>query len=269
MLRSTRRLPAHVPAAAPAGSATTTRCAPAPPPGRNAVPRLASRNIEAGAAPHPPPSPCPVHPFTPCSCPLDRGTWYHRLGSGESALGDAHTAAVRYVVMHRARDHRCRAERGVLRVPWPMACMATGASLTLDVGWSARVILAGRDKRTRLRFSRISIARCADLVRSSASARGPLSGSVHPVREVRATDQRPCAQDLRPGVGSTAEFLRREIGESDWQAWWCRLLTQREVAGSRRRLLPGPNPSLGMQLKTSNIFLEIMVNLFAWRAGAS
>ena len=128
---------------------------------------------------------------------------------------------------HRARDHRCRAERGVLRVPWPMACMAAGASLTLDVGWSARVILAGRDKRTRLRFSRISIARCADLVRSSASARGPLSGSVHPVREARATDQRPCAQDLRPGVGSTAEFLRREIGESDWQAWWCRLLTQR------------------------------------------
>jgi hypothetical protein len=106
-------------------------------------------------------------------------------------------SAVRYVVIRRARDHRCRAERGVLRVRWPIGCVA--AALTLDVGWSARVIPAGRDERTLLRFSRISIARCADVIRSSASAWGPLSWSVHPVAGARATGQRPCAQDLRPG----------------------------------------------------------------------
>jgi hypothetical protein len=54
-----------------------------------------------------------------------------------------------------------------------------------------RVIQAGHDERTRLRFSRISIARCADLIRSSASAWGPLSWSVHPVTAARATDQGP------------------------------------------------------------------------------
>ena len=48
-------------------------------------------------------------------------------------------------------------------------------------GWSAGVVGAGRDERTRLRFSRISIARCADLIRCSASAWGPLSWPVHPV----------------------------------------------------------------------------------------
>ena len=76
-----------------------------------------------------------------------------------------------------------------------------------------KVIRAGHDERTRLRFSRISIARCADLIRSSASAWGPLSWSVHPVTAARATDQRPCAQDLRPGgAGSTAGLRRRETG---------------------------------------------------------
>ena len=62
-----------------------------------------------------------------------------------------------------------------------------------------KVIGAGRDERTPLRFSRISIARCADLVRSPASAWGPLSRLVHPITGARARDQRPCARDLRPG----------------------------------------------------------------------
>src|SRR5208282_818941 len=65
--------PAHVPAAAPAGLAPTVRCAPAPPPGRNAAPRLASRSSAAGVAPYPPPIPCPAHPCTPWNLPLDRG----------------------------------------------------------------------------------------------------------------------------------------------------------------------------------------------------
>jgi len=55
-----------------------------------------------------------------------------------------------------------------------MACTVTGTSFTLDVGWSARESRQN-DERTPLRFSRISIARCADLIRSSASAWGPLS----------------------------------------------------------------------------------------------
>ena len=80
------------------------------------------------------------------------------------------------------------------------------------------VIQAGHDERTRLRFSRISIARCADLIRSSASAWGPLSQSVHPVTGAPATDQRPRAQDLRPGgVGSTAE-VARPLRHALWSA---------------------------------------------------
>jgi len=72
-----------------------------------------------------------------------------------------------------------------------------------------KVMTAGRDKRTRLRFSRISIARCADLVRSSASASGPLSQSVHPVRGVRTTDQRPCCKGLSARrLRQTAHLVR-------------------------------------------------------------
>jgi len=57
---------------------------------------------------------------------------------------------------------------------------------------------AWHDKRTRLRFSRISIARCADLVRYSASAWGPLSCSFHPITGARARGRPPCRRDLRP-----------------------------------------------------------------------
>ena len=59
-------------------------------------------------------------------------------------------------------------------VYWPMACAATGAAHP-QRRLPRKVIQAGRDERTLLRFSRISIARCADLVRSSAYAWGPLS----------------------------------------------------------------------------------------------
>ncbi len=91
-------------------------------------------------------------------------------------------------------------DRCFARVHRPTACMATGASLTFSARLQRKVIQAGRDERTLLRLSRISIARCADLIRSSAYAWGPLSWSVHPVAAARATDQRPCAGDLRPGA---------------------------------------------------------------------
>jgi hypothetical protein len=117
----------------------------------------------------------------------------------------------------------CRAE-GAFCTSRPIACMAAGVHARRRL--ERKVVQAGRDKRTRLRFSRISIARCADVIRSSASAWGPLSQSVHRVTGARATDQRPCARDLRPGgVGSTAESLRREIADANgqpgsvWQAW--------------------------------------------------
>jgi hypothetical protein len=60
--------PAHVPAAAPAGSATAARCAPVRPPGRSSAPRLASRSSEAGVARHLPPSPCPARPVLLGTC---------------------------------------------------------------------------------------------------------------------------------------------------------------------------------------------------------
>jgi hypothetical protein len=113
-------------------------------------------------------------------------------------------------------------------VHWPIACMAAGVHARRRL--ERKVIQAGRDERTCLRFSRISIARCADVIRSSASAWGPLSQSVHRVTGARATDQRPCAQDLRPGgVGGTAGLLRRELAGANWQAWLCRLVTPGSV----------------------------------------
>jgi len=104
-----------------------------------------------------------------------------------------------------------------------------GPARALGVGLSAGYSGAGRDERTRLRFSRISIARCADVIRSPASAWGPLSQSVHPVTGARATGQRPCARDLRPGgAGGTAE-LRQEMTGANGQAGWCWLLTPGSV----------------------------------------
>jgi len=38
----------------------------------------------------------------------------------------------------REQPVNCGAERGVLRVHWPVACTALGASFTLDVGCGAR-----------------------------------------------------------------------------------------------------------------------------------
>jgi len=57
-----------------------------------------------------------------------------------------------------------------------------------DVTTLVSIGSSGHDERTRLRFSRISNARCADMIRSSASAGGPLSWSVHPVTAARAMD---------------------------------------------------------------------------------
>ncbi len=68
---------------------------------------------------------------------------------------------------------------------------------------------AGRDERTRLRFSRISIARCADLIRCSASAWGPLSWLVHPRTGARATDLRPLRTG--PSAGGTQAVRRNSF----------------------------------------------------------
>jgi hypothetical protein len=92
-------------------------------------------------------------------------------------------------------------------------------------GLRRKVIRAGRDERTLLRLSRISIARCADVIRSSAYAGSPLSQSVHRVTAARATDQRPCARDLRPGgAGSPAGLRWREMADASWPSWRSRLL---------------------------------------------
>ena len=133
--------------------------------------------------------------------------------------------SVRYVVVGRAHDYRCRAGRGVLRVRWPVACTGDRRAAHPRRRMQRKVIRTGRDERTLLRLSRISIARCADLIRSSAYAWGPLSESVHPVTGARATDQRPCAGDLRlVGEGSTAGLRRREVSDASWP---------REPAGRR------------------------------------
>jgi hypothetical protein len=91
--------------------------------------------------------------------------------------------------------------------------------LTLDVGWCVRVVQARRDERTRLRFSRISIARCADLIRSPASTWGPLS-SVSPPRH-GTTRHGPTSLRAGPSArrcGDTAELLRWEMASATWKA---------------------------------------------------
>jgi hypothetical protein len=76
--------------------------------------------------------------------------------------------AVRYVVTRRVHYDRCRAGRGVLRVRWHLARTAAGAHARCRL---ERRGSPGRTRREdRLRSSRISIARCADLNRCSASA---------------------------------------------------------------------------------------------------
>ncbi len=56
----------------------------------------------------------------------------------------------------------------------------------------------------RLRLSRISIARCADVIRSSASAGGPLSQSVH--RVTGAPRHGPTSQRTGPSAGRRPGF---------------------------------------------------------------
>jgi hypothetical protein len=73
---------------------------------------------------------------------------------------------------------------------------------------------AGREDPFRL--SQISITRAADLIRDSASFRGPLSPSSDPAAGARARDQRPALQEtsslddpgpagIKTGPGSLAE----------------------------------------------------------------
>ena len=134
--------------------------------------------------------------------------------------------SVRYVVVGWVHDYRCRRTGRSAR---PLAGGVHGDRRAAHPqrGLQGKVIQAGRDERTLLRLSRISIARCADLIRSSAYAWGPLSWSVHPVTGARATDQRPCAGDLRPGgAGSTAGLRRRVVADASWP---------REPAGRRCR----------------------------------
>ncbi|HYB48340.1 MAG TPA: hypothetical protein VED20_13445 [Streptosporangiaceae bacterium] len=90
------------------------------------------------------------------------------------------------------RRHGGTARRWWLDRMASMIVPGTGSVQRSFASVGAQVIQAGRDERTPLRFSRISIARCADLVRCSASAWGPLSRSVHPVTRAAARDQGPC-----------------------------------------------------------------------------
>jgi hypothetical protein len=73
----------------------------------------------------------PRHAGQPCavnSASRGRGlTGKPVTESDPSLCVPAQIPAVRYVVIRRARDLRCRAERGVLRVHWPIAYVATGA----------------------------------------------------------------------------------------------------------------------------------------------
>ena len=90
-------------------------------------------------------------------------------------------------------------------VYWPMACAATGAAHP-QRRLPRKVIQAGRDERTLLRFSRISIARCADLVRSSAYAWGPLS-QVSPPRHGSARHG-PTSLRTGPSAGRRRRYGR-------------------------------------------------------------
>ena len=96
--------------------------------------------------------------------------------------------------------------------PWDPLAYSCTAAIRWSI-WSLRPsasrIRTGHDERTLLRYSRISIARCADLVRSPASAWGPLSWSFHRVTGAGARDQRPCARDLRPASGRAGPAVSR------------------------------------------------------------
>ena len=88
-----------------------------------------------------------------------------------------------------------------------------------------KVIQTGHDERTLLRFSRISIARCADLIRSPASAWGPLSRSVHPV--TGSACQGPTSPRTGPSAGQRRQYGRIAAageGDANWSSWWSGLL---------------------------------------------
>ena len=84
-----------------------------------------------------------------------------------------------------------------------------------------KVIRTGRDERTLLRFSRISIARCTDLIRSSASAWGPLS--VSPPRHGSARHG-PTSLRTGPSADRRAQAVRPEGGGVRWRSSWRSLL---------------------------------------------
>jgi hypothetical protein len=156
---------------------------------------------------------------------------------GTSATG-ARRTAVRYLGCSCGRWAEVACIAGVLRVRGRVAC-AAGCSGSARAGCGGS-IPARHDKRTLLRFSRISIARCADLVRSSASAWGPVSWSFHPITAARATGRPPC----RRGPSALAAQAVRRTGLA------CPL-RNRPVAGITRPpvsapcLAPDPAPSCG------------------------
>ena len=87
----------------------------------------------------------------------------------------------------------------------PIAFTATGASFT-PTSAGAKVIPAGRDEKTRLRFSRISIARCPGAIRSYASARDPLVVVSPPCH--RSTRPGPTSLRTRPSAGRRRQHGR-------------------------------------------------------------
>ena len=171
----------------------------------------AGRRPRRSLSDDPNPQDCPGRPG---QARPDRVIEPHRFVVGEDA-GKRHE-------LSRPRSFRAGSQGGL---PPPLADSVRGDRAHARRRLERKVIQAERDKRTRLRFSRISIARCADLVRSPASAWGPLSPSVHRVTGARATDQRPCAQDLQPGGVGVRQNSYGGRWRTNRQAWWCRLLT--------------------------------------------
>ena len=96
--------------------------------------------------------------------------------------------------------------------------MAAGVSFTLDGGW-ARGNPGGLNERTRLRFSRISIAavRGSDPLLRVCRERSRHDQSI-PATGARATGQRPRTQDLRPGSAGSAADVARPLRHALWSA---------------------------------------------------
>ena len=152
--------------------------------------------------------------------------------------------SVRYVVVGRAHDYRCRAGRGVLRVRWPVACTGDRRAAHPRRRMQRKVIRTGRDERTLLRLSRISIARCADLIRSS----GVCPGSSVTVSPPRHGSARHGPTSLRTGPSAGR---RRQHGRTAAAGGAGRELAARACWSSMSWLQPTPGKQVRPEPKVT------------------